>query len=286
MRERRKGLNRALFWLYEGEGKGPFLFRWSLLIFDFISIAFFMWEPFHSWRGALHESWWVNFDIIIAIYITLDFAARFYIAESKPKFFRKLHNIADVFVVITLVAPVLFENLTFLRILRIIRILRAFTFLRRLKSVSTFIDRHRTVIDRVTNFVVFLFIMSALVYVNQVGRPDSQIHNQLDALYFTVTSLTTTGYGDVLLQGEGGRVLSIVVMLLGLTLFVRMLQSIVTDDERVSSKCEGCGLILHDHDAVHCKRCGTILKPVEATETEPEPATVASRAASRQKKSK
>ena len=220
MRERRKGLNRALFWLYEGEGKGPFLFRWSLLIFDFISIAFFMWEPFHSWRGALHESWWVNFDIIIAIYITLDFAARFYIAESKPKFFRKLHNIADVFVVITLVAPVLFENLTFLRILRIIRILRAFTFLRRLKSVSTFIDRHRTVIDRVTNFVVFLFIMSALVYVNQVGRPDSQIHNQLDALYFTVTSLTTTGYGDVLLQGEGGRVLSIVVMLLGLTLFL------------------------------------------------------------------
>ena len=274
-RKKRQGLNRALFWLYNGEGKWPFLFRWALVVLDFLSIAFFLWEPFHSWRGALHEHWLVNLDIVIAIYITVDFFARMYIAKSKLTFFRQIHNIADVFVVLTLVAPLFFENLTFLRVLRIIRILRAFTFLRRLEEVSSFIDQHRRVIDRVTNFVVFLFIMSALVYVNQVGQENSQIHSQLDALYFTVTSLTTTGYGDILMQGTGGRVLSIIIMLLGLTLFVRMLQSIVADDEKLRIKCENCGLARHDLDAVHCKRCGTLLCLPDAHETEAKPSTEA-----------
>ncbi len=260
MRGRRKGLNRTLFWLYEGDGRWPFIFRWALLILDFVSIAFFLWEPFHSWRGAVHKHWLVQIDILIAAYIALDFFARLYIVENRLIFFRRIHNIADVFIVLTLIAPVLFENLVFLRVLRIIRIVRAFTFLRRLKSVSGYIDRHRVVIDRVTNFVVFLFIMSALVYVNQVGQEGSQINTQLDALYFTVTSLTTTGYGDILMQGQGGKLLAIVIMILGLTLFVRMLQSIVTGDDKVAITCTTCGLQRHDPDAVHCKRCGAIVR--------------------------
>lgn len=259
-RDKRKGLNRLLFWLYEGEGKAPFMFRWTLLILDFVSIAFFMWEPFHSWRGALHHHWLVNLDVIIAIYIALDFSARMYIAADKFKFFRQIHNIADVAIVVTLLAPLLFENLNFLRVLRVVRILRAFTFLKRAESVSGFIDRHRRVIDRVTNFVVFLFIMSAAVYVNQVGRPDSHIHSQLDALYFTVTSLTTTGYGDILMQGRGGRILAIIIMILGLTLFLRMLQSMVTGEDKIDLKCGQCGLPRHEPDAVYCKRCGALLR--------------------------
>ena len=274
--QKRKGLNRLLFWLYEGEGKAPFMFRWTLLILDFVSIAFFLWEPFHSWRGATHQHWLVNLDIIIAIYITVDFAARMYIASDKLRFFRRLHNIADVAVVITLLAPVLFENLNFLRILRVLRILRAFTFIRRAEEISDFLDRHRRVIDRVTNFVVFLFIMSAAVFVNQVGRPDSQIHSQLDALYFTVTSLTTTGYGDILMQGPGGRILAIIIMILGLTLFVRMLQSIVSGDNQIDLVCKKCGWKRHDHDALHCKRCGAMLR----YETEEPPATDAENKAS------
>ncbi|MFC7290994.1 ion transporter [Hirschia litorea] len=272
----RSGLNRTLFWLYEGEGRLPFIFRWVILVLDLLTIILFLWEPFHSWQRAMNHEWAIPLDIFIAIYITLDFFARLYIAKDKFKFFRKLHNIADVFVVLTLVVPFFFQNLAFLRVLRILRIVRAFTFLRRLESVSQYINHHRIVIDRVTNFVVFLFIMSALVYVNQVGREDSNINTQLDALYFTVTSMTTTGYGDVLLVGQGGKVLSIVVMLLGLTLFVRMLQSLIASDEKIDIKCKVCELQGHEADATHCRRCGSHLfvvaeqqeeKPIESEQS-------------------
>ena len=35
----RQGLNRTLFWLYEGTGRWPGLFRWALLLFDLLTIA-------------------------------------------------------------------------------------------------------------------------------------------------------------------------------------------------------------------------------------------------------
>ena len=213
----------------------------------------------------MHSHWIVHIDILIAIYITLDFSARLFIAENRWAFFRKFHNIADVFVVITLVAPLLFQNLTFLRILRVIRILRAFTFLRRFPKIASVIDQHRRVIDNVMNFLTFLFIMSAFVYIDQVGKPDSDISSPLDALYFTVTSLTTTGYGDILLKGPMGKILAIIVMILGLTLFIQMLQSIISDDEQRIHSCEACGLDRHDRDAVHCKRCGALLKLIPTT---------------------
>jgi voltage-gated potassium channel len=100
--------------------------------------------------------------------------------------------------------------------------------------------------------------MAALVYVSQVRINDS-INSYLDALYFTVTSLTTTGYGDVLLVGESGKLIAIVIMVLGLTLFLRLVRAILRPTDKVEQECDVCGLTLHDPDAVHCKHCGAVI---------------------------
>ena len=91
------------------------------------------------------------------------------------------------------------------------------------------------------------------------GLPiNPEIRNFVDALYFTVTSLTTTGYGDVLLVGTGGRLLSVVIMIAGISFFLRLVQAIFRSG-KVRYRCPRCGLLRHDHDAVHCKACGEIL---------------------------
>ena len=51
----RKGLNRQLFWLYEGNGRGPYFFRLGLLIFDILTIAYFLWAPFRG-DGVSHPA--------------------------------------------------------------------------------------------------------------------------------------------------------------------------------------------------------------------------------------
>jgi voltage-gated potassium channel len=93
-----------------------------------------------------------------------------------------------------------------------------------------------------------------------------------------LTSLTTTGYGDVLLKGMDGRLLSIAIMIIGISLFLRLVQTVfrprgphlhLNDGARrhrprqphgkVRFPCPRCGLQRHDLDAVHCKACGLLL---------------------------
>ena len=235
----RKGLNRGLFWLYEGHGRGPFVFRWAMLIFDFATIVYFLLAPFAQ-RGPHHYM----IDYVIGAVILFDLMARFYIARSKRKFLMRFLPWADLIVVITMFAPLFVANFAFLRVLRAVRAVRAFTFIRRAGRMWGFVSRHEQVIDRVTNLVVFVFIMAALVYVSQVRINDS---------------INSYGYGDVLLVGESGKAIAIVIMVLGLTLFLRLVRAILRPTDKVEQECETCGLTMHDPDAVHCKHCGGVI---------------------------
>ena len=114
------------------------------------------------------------------------------------------------------------------------------------------------VIDRVVNLIVFIMIMTSLVYSTQVGKND-EIVTYLDAMYVTVATLTTTGFGDIVLVGWDGKLLSIVTMVLGISLFLRLVQAIVRPN-RVKTECTRCGLSRHEPDAVHCRHCGELLK--------------------------
>ena len=53
--------------------------------------------------------------------------------------------------------------------------------------------------------------------------------------------------------------LTIVMMIVGVSLFVRMVQ-VLFRPHRVDTECATCGLAAHEPDAIHCKRCGALLK--------------------------
>lgn len=109
----------------------------------------------------------------------------------------------------------------------------------------------------IVNLTVFNFVASAFVYQFQFGQND-QINNYIDALYFTVTTLTTTGFGDITLHGSGGRLLSVLMMIFGISLFLRLLQAIFRPN-KVVHRCRQCGLTRHEPDAVHRKHFGAVI---------------------------
>jgi len=127
----------------------------------------------------------------------------------------------------------------------------------RLRADSTFFRRNEEAITAVINLIVFVFIMTGIVYETQHWR-NPAIANYVDALYFTVTALTTTGFGDITLQGSLGRLTAVVIMIFGVTLFLRLLQTLLRP-QKVRFPCPECGLQRHEADAVFCKACGTRL---------------------------
>jgi voltage-gated potassium channel len=238
--------------LYHGTDRQARTFRYALLCFDIASVIFFIGA---SMAGTQPWIYWV--DAVIAVVIIADLAARFWITKHPLALFKQLTTWTDLVVIVTLILPTLFDSLLFLRVLRALRVLRSYRVLADLRSESSFFKRNEDVIQSVINLVVFVFVMTALVYVFQVHH-NPKITSYIDAMYFTVSALTTTGFGDITLEGTSGRLLSIVILMVGVALFLRLVQTIFRPPH-VTYECPECGLKRHDTDAVHCKHCGHIL---------------------------
>ncbi|MCB1749543.1 MAG: ion transporter [Gammaproteobacteria bacterium] len=238
--------------LYHGSDTEAVRFRWGLLIFDVICILYFVVASFLHHVDDLH----IVEETIGIIYL-FEFAARFYVARERLRFLFNPVGLADLVVIMSLLAPSLTENFLFLRVIRALRLLRSYHVIKELRDQSSFVRLHEDIIFSVVNLLIFIFIMTALVYVLQIGR-NPAITDYIDALYFTVTTLTTTGFGDITLVGTSGRILAVLIMIFGISLFVRLIQTIFRP-EKVRYECEHCGLTRHDNDAVHCKHCGEIL---------------------------
>src|SRR3546814_12678661 len=64
-----------------------------------------------------------------------------------------------------------------------------------LRRETAVFRRNEELIVACVNLAVFIFVATALVFTLQYRR-NPEIDSYLDALYFTVTTLTTTGFGD------------------------------------------------------------------------------------------
>ncbi|MCC0027817.1 MAG: potassium channel family protein [Zhengella sp.] len=238
--------------LYEDETPAAQRFRYGLLIFDIVTIGFVIVTSFFERSGMVE-----TIDLVFGVLILADFIVRMLLEPKKGRFLLRLSTWADVAAIISFVAPIAGEGFGFLRILRTLRLLHTYQLLSRLRQDFRFFRMHEDIVLASVNLGVFLFVMTGLIYALQVGI-NPEINNYADALYFTVTTLTTTGFGDITLTGTPGRMISVAVMIFGVTLFLRLLQ-VLFRPSKVTHECKTCGLFLHDADAVHCKHCGATL---------------------------
>lgn len=238
--------------LYFGNDARARRFRYGLIVFDVVTIGVFL------LTAVAGSHWWiVPLDLVIAFVLIVDFSARLYAEEDRRRHLFSISTAADVIVIVSLLLPFFLENLAFLRIARALRLLRSYHLLRDLRQDSPWFRQHEDVIQRAVNLLVFIFIVTSVVYVTQ-HLVNPQISTYIDALYFTITTLTTTGFGDITLRGSAGRLLAVVIMFVGVGLFLRLLQAIF-NPSKVRFECPDCGLMAHDTDAVHCKHCGRVL---------------------------
>lgn len=238
--------------LYYGQSARSRRFTYGLLLFDLATVLFIVFTSFLP-RTPLIEA----IDILVGILLLADFSARLWLSPQRLRELRHPATLADVVAIASFLAPVAGEAGGFLRVLRTLRLLHTYALLNRLRTDFAFFKRNEDVIIAVTHLLVFIFVMTSIVYETQRWS-NPQIRNYVDALYFTVTALTTTGFGDITLPGSGGRLISVLIMIFGVTLFLRLAQ-VLFRPHKVRFPCPVCGLQRHDPDAVHCKACGNVL---------------------------
>jgi len=245
-------LRERLRLLYHGRSLAAHRFRYALLAFDIVTVLFIITTSFMP-----REPWIEYLDLIFGLVILADFCARIWVSPHPAREFTHPATWADMVAIFSFLAPIVGEGLGFLRVLRTLRLLHTYQLVARLRADSPFFRRNEESITAVINLIVFVFIMTGIVYETQHWR-NPAIANYVDALYFTVTALTTTGFGDITLQGSLGRLTAVVIMIFGVTLFLRLLQTLLRP-QKVRFPCPKCGLQRHEVDSVCCKACGTRL---------------------------
>lgn len=250
---REHGLRVVLRHLYEAATPAAKRFRYALLALDLVSIG---WIVAASFLGPTPLV--LVLDALLGLVLMVEYGLR--IASSGHPWRAALRplNLADLLAILSLLlAPVLLGALGFLRVLRTLRLLHSVRLIASLRSDLPFFRRNEEATLAAAQLGVFIFVMTGLVYETQ-HRTNPEIGDYADALYFTVTALTTTGFGDITLPGTTGRLLSVVIMLAGVTLFLRLAQALFRP-VKVRFPCHACGLERHEPDAVHCKACGALL---------------------------
>lgn len=239
-----------LRYLYHGENPQAVRFRLGVITLDVLLIAFFFAAPL--WRD---RPVFLVVDYVIAVVVAADMGARALAAKSPGSWLRRT-GLVDVVVLITLLFPLWLANFAFLRVLRLYSLVNSDFFW---ETVARRYDdtRWEELVKSIAALVTFLFVASGFVYAFY-ARQHAEIDHFIDALYFTASAVTTTGFGDITLPGTPGKLLSIAIMVLGVSLFVRLAHAVFRP-VKVRFRCPSCGLLRHDPDAVHCKACGALL---------------------------
>ena len=227
-----------------------------------LSSAIFVAETYQIPQGLIQI--FHRIDLTILIIFAAEYLVRFWAAEQKFKFFFSFFSLIDLIAVIPLVFGWL--DIRFLRILRWFRFLRIIRFL----DFEIFVFRIRTqdgiILARIFLILfTIIFIYSGLIYQVEHGTNAASFGNFYDAFYFSIVTMTTVGFGDLTPLSEAGRLVTLLMIITGISVIPWQLgqlvkQLIITANHQLDKACDNCGLSYHENDAIFCRHCGTKLR--------------------------
>lgn len=201
---------------------------------------------------------------------TAEYLLRLAIVERPSRYARSFYGIVDLLALLPTYLSLLLPGAQFLAVLRVLRILRIFEVLhlrqyKRASSVllDTLFNSWRKILVFLLAMLTIVTIFGAVIYL--VEGPERGFTSIPLSMYWALVSVSTVGYGDLAPQTPAGRLVASLLILIGYGIIAvptgiytaELAQSL--RQRRDGRRCPGCGLVGHDDDAQHCRRCGRAL---------------------------
>lgn len=232
------------------------LFDFAVIALIFLSGIIFVMLSYDISSGLRQALEYLDIGILIVFII--EYCLRFWVAEKKLKHFFDIYSLIDLVAILPFFF--LFSRLQFIRVFRVLRILRFTRFLKKRHFFFGSITEDMLVVVRIIfTILAIVFVSAGLVYhVEHATNP--KVQTFFDALYFTIVTLTTVGFGDITPLSDLGKLITILMIVSGIISIPWQLRDairrIFLTTHKVNVVCKSCGLEYHDRDAVHCKACG------------------------------
>lgn len=222
------------------------------IVINIAFLAILLFEFFYPSNAILK-----NIQIVLWIYFMWELYMRMKFHKFKLKYIFSIFTIIDTIIIILIFIRFFYVDSTLLHFFTALKVFRAYRIIHELSKVNTFFRNNQNLIVSVINLFIFTFFMASLVFIEQFWI-NKNINNFLDALYFTISTLTTTWFWDIIVSWNEWKVLVILIMTLWTWLFLRLITVIFRPIKKVY-ECKFCWLQRHDRDASHCKHCWNII---------------------------
>lgn len=180
-------------------------------------------------------------ETVLIILFTIEYLMRLYAAEKRVRFIFSFFGIIDLLAILPFYLALGFD-LRSLRIIRFIRVFRILKLAGYTKALNHFKTAFVSIKEELFIFMVFammtLYLSAVGIYYFENEAQPEHFKSVLHAMWWSVCTLTTVGYGDVYPVTTGGKVFTFFMLIIGIGiiaiptgLFATSLSSSVKDDK-------------------------------------------------------
>ena len=131
----------------------------------------------------------------------------------------KLEYVFSIRAIIDLLAVLpFFHELRLLRVFILFRVFKLFRYTRSFQTLTSVLATKKFEFITLSMFAsIVVFVSSVLIYVMEANNPHSPIDSLYEAFYWSIVTISTVGYGDMIPLSDEGRFVAILVIIAGVS---------------------------------------------------------------------
>ena len=196
------------------------IYDWIIASLILISVISFSLETLPDLKQTTRQILYIIEVITISIFC-IEYIYRIYRAKKKLGFIFSFYGIIDLLAILPFfLAPII--DLRAIRLLRFLRYLRLLKLVRYNRAIILFSKAlskaKEELIIALTASLVLIYLSSVGIYYFEHTAQPEVFRSIFDSLWWAVATLTTVGYGEIYPITPGGRIFTMVILMLGLGL--------------------------------------------------------------------
>jgi voltage-gated potassium channel len=256
-----------------GETKGDRLVNVFIIILILLNVIAVMLETVPSIHDP-YKTFFFYFDSFSVFVFSIEYILRVWSCTNIPKYRHPVRGrlrymlsagaLLDLIAILPFFLQVLVGfDLRVLRIFRLLRFLRLFRLTAYMKATKLVINVFKSKINElVLSLVLVLFLLiisSCLIYFAEHPAQPAMFSSIPATIWWSITTLTTVGYGDMVPVTALGRLLTGIVLLAAVVLFALpagiitagFLEEVKRSRSHKPHNCPHCGLPIEESDPYH-----------------------------------
>ena len=224
---------------------------------------------FHSQHGPLLG----QVEWAFTLLFTAEYGLRLICSPRPLRYARSFFGVVDLLAILPTYLSLFFpgaESMAVIRGLRLLRIFRVFKLGQFLGEASALQNALTATRHKITVFLgaiaIVVTILGTAMYL--IEGEENGFTSIPAAVYWSIVTMTTVGYGDIAPVTVSGKVLASIVMILGYSIIAvptgivtaEIVESAAASRKITTRSCPSCLSEGHDRDASYCNRCAAPLE--------------------------